>query len=385
MKKIVTIWWGNGQSHLLDAFYTYASRKYKISTIVSMSDDWRTTGELMNIFSNELGTYLPPPWDLRRCLFMMSSSPKREEFQKYLETPACQDIQISSLKIEDYFSLVGADVSFLQHLTSMISSFKYEKDICDFILPLNSSILGHKMGNILMANLFYNLQKDYKKMLQFMHHILEVEAHIIPVTTQRATIRAILWNGQVVESQNRISNVAHYSSGIADLQLVDDPKNVYQDKDVSKVIHSADYIVISPGDLFTSIISNFVIWGVREAIMQSQARVIYIWNSTNKWWETQWLTCLDFISKIERFLGRKIDAYICNNKKRHLSDQEKQVFREHRSIKGWDFLYLSDRERSELRRRNIALFESDLLDTKSLYKHDKKKLIELIESVMDCM
>jgi len=39
-KKIVTIWWGNGQSNLLDAFYKYGENKYEISSIVSMSDDW---------------------------------------------------------------------------------------------------------------------------------------------------------------------------------------------------------------------------------------------------------------------------------------------------------------------------------------------------------
>lgn len=43
-----------------------------------------------------------------------------------------------------------------------------------------------------MANLYFNLGKDYYKMLEVMHDILEVEANIIPVTTQKAYIRAIL-------------------------------------------------------------------------------------------------------------------------------------------------------------------------------------------------
>jgi len=43
-----------------------------------------------------------------------------------------------------------------------------------------------------MANLYYNLEKDYYEMLRFMHQILEVRANIIPVTTGKAYIQAVL-------------------------------------------------------------------------------------------------------------------------------------------------------------------------------------------------
>lgn len=76
--------------------------------------------------------------------------------------------------------------------------------------------------------------------------------------------------------------MAAYSSGIADLVLMEDSKYAYQHKDVFKAIKKADYIIISPGDLFTSIISNFVIGGVKEVVKKTEARIIYIGNSTNK-------------------------------------------------------------------------------------------------------
>lgn len=215
-----------------------------------------------------------------------------------------------------------------------------------------------------------------------MHKILEVEAEIIPVTTQRAYIRAVLWNGEVIETQDRISNVAAYSSGIADLELMEDSKHAYQHKDVFKAIKKADYIIISPGDLFTSTISNFVIWGVKEVIGKSDAKIIYIWNNTNKWGETQGLTYLDFVNKIERFLGRRIDIFICNNKRLNLSEDEKQSFQNNISVKGWDFLYLSQGEKSELTRRKIQYIETDLLDRESLYKHDRKSLAKILEKIL---
>lgn len=375
-KRIVTIWGGNGQSNLLDAMQRYFTWDYKISSIVSMSDDGRTTWELMKKFKDELGLHLPPPGDLRRCLFMMSGSPLRDEFQQYLETVIERDFVISELNNWDYFRLVGADEAFYDHLKSC------NADFLEYTLPLSSSVKWHKVGNILMANLYYNLWKDYHKMLELMHQLLDVGAEIIPVTTSKAYIKAILWNGEIIETQDRISNVAAYSSGIADLELMDDSKHAYQHKDVFRAIKKADYIIISPGDLFTSIISNFVIWGFKEVIGKTNAKIIYIGNSTNKWGETQGLTMLDFINKIERFLWRKIDIFVCNNKKLKLSQVEKQQFQNNISVKGGDYLYLSDGERSELERRKIQFFEADLLDRESFYKHDKKAIAKLLEQII---
>ena len=50
--KITTIWWGNWQSNLLDWLNKKFGDKIEISSIVSMSDDWRTTWELMKAFNN---------------------------------------------------------------------------------------------------------------------------------------------------------------------------------------------------------------------------------------------------------------------------------------------------------------------------------------------
>jgi uncharacterized cofD-like protein len=375
-KHIVTIGWWNGQSNLLDGLYEYYKTEIHLSSIVSMSDDGRTTGQLMKLFEEELGIHLPPPGDLRRCLFMMSDSPRRDEFQKYLETTIEKDFPIQKLTLWEYFSLVGAKEDFYEFLKNT------HPEILWYKLPLKASSKGHKVGNLVMASLYYNLDTDYQKMLEVMHQLLEVKASIIPVTTKKAYIKAILWNGEEIETQDRISNVASYSSGIADLVLMEDSKHAYQHKDVFKAIKKADTIIITPWDLFTSIISNFVIGGVKEVIGKSDAKIIYIGNSTNKWGETQWLTHLDFINKIERFLGRTIDMFICNNKRVILSEWEKESFRANVSVKWGDFLYLSSWERIELERRKIKCFEADLLDKETLYKHDKKKLVKILENTL---
>ena len=399
MIKLTTIWWGNGQSNLLDAFYDNFWNDVEITSIVSMSDDGRTTGELMCAFKDELGLHLPPPGDLRRCLFSLSGSKYRNYFTLVFEYIFLNEESIQNFTIFDLFTQVNKELLFFWRAGDLkgelkkfveletgdlYSMLKNEYgNILDFTLPLSTWLKWHKFGNILMASLYYNFEKDYNTMIQFMHNLLEVRWKVIPVTTKKARIRAILWNGETIESQDRISNVAEYSAGIADLELADCSTWASHDNKVHESIIQADYIVVWPWDLFTSIISNFIIWGVKESLQQSNAKIIFIWNSTNKWWETMWLTQVDFVNKIERFLWKRIDYFILNDKKPILSEEEQKAFKNDISVKWWDFLFLSPGEKSELQRRKVQVIEADLLDNHSFYKHNKQKISNIILDIIN--
>ena len=395
--KITTIWWGNWQSNLLDWMNKAFWDKIEISSIVSMSDDWRTTWELMKAFNNELGLHLPPPWDLRRCLFSLSESKYKSYFKLVFEYTFLNEEKISNFTIFDLFLQVHKEILFFwketefkDDLVNFVENQSWElfdylskkaKDIFEFKLPLKSTLKWHKFWNILMASLYYNFDKDYDKMLDFMHRLLKVNASVIPVTTKKAFIRAVLWNWEIVETQDKISNEANYSSGIADLELMDSSVDAVHHKKVSKAVEKADFIIIWPGDLFTSIISNFIISWVQKSIKETDAKIIYIWNNTNKWGETMWLTQLDFVNKIERFLWRRIDYFIANNKKPILSQAELESFKSDISVKWWDYIFVSNWERKELERRKIKLIEADLLDDESFYKHSKQKLLNVLEQL----
>ncbi len=397
MIKVTTIWWGNGQSNLLDWLFCYLWDKIEISSIVSMSDDGRTTWELMRAFETELDTHLPPPWDLRRCLFSLSNSKYRDYFKLIFEYTFLNESSIKNFTIFELFKQVNKELIFFwkaDFLKDEIHKFveieswdlynyisSISKDVFSFKLPLSSTLKWHKFWNLLMASLFYNLWKDYDKMLNFMHKLLEVNSEVIPVTTKKAYIKAILWNGEIIESQDRISNVANYNSGISDLELSDCSIDASHNKKVHEAIIKSDFIVIWPWDLFTSIISNFIISWVKDSIKQTKAKIIYIWNSTNKLWETNGLTQIDFVNKIERFLGRRIDIFLVNDKKLDLSSEQKQEFQNDISVKGWDYLFISNGEKLELERRKIKVIKADLLWESSFYKHSKKRLVIELEKI----
>lgn len=93
------------------------------------------------------------------------------------------------------------------------------------------------------------------------------------------------------------------------------------------------------------------------------------------------LTQLDFVNKIERFLGKRIDYFVVNNKKPNLTNAELELFKNDISVKWWDYLFVSPWEKKELERRKINLVEADLLDEKSFYKHSKVKLLNVLEKI----
>ena len=200
--------------------------------------------------------------------------------------------------------------------------------------------------------------------------------------TKKAYIKAILWNGDIIETQDRISNVADYNAWIADLELMDCSIDATHNKQVHDAIVEADYLIVWPWDLFTSLISNFIIWWVKDSIVESDAKIIYIWNSTNKWWETMWLTQLDFINKIERFLWKRIDYFLLNNAKPDLSQEEMTDFKNDISVKWWDYLFLSKWEKLDLIRRKVQVIEKPLLSSKSFYRHSKEKIIEALSEII---
>ena len=101
--KITTIWWWNGQSIILSAFNKYLPQEFEISSIVSMSDDWRTTWRLIRDFDNSFWIHLPPPWDLRRCFYTSSKSKYIYFFKHLLENIFVSNKNISDLTIKDLY------------------------------------------------------------------------------------------------------------------------------------------------------------------------------------------------------------------------------------------------------------------------------------------
>lgn len=373
--KITTIGWWNGQSNILDWFIKYFPENFFITAIVSMSDDGRTTWELMREYKKAFQNHLPPPWDLRRCLFSLSQSKYRELYKKIFETVFENNTKISDSNILSLFKIAfsqdNSDQKNFQELIHFLQ--KSYPEIIDISLPLNISLNWHKMGNILMAALFHHFW-DFSKMIDFMNQLLEVQGKVLPVTTQSAYIQAVLDNWEIIETQDKISNICDYNWKISHLELMPHSQWANTPVSITKTIWESDYIILWPGDLFTSTIANLIIWGMKESIKNSQAKIVFILNNTNKWGETENFSVMDFIIHLERYLWRKIDILVANNKKLALNSEEKQKLQSDISVKWWEYIYISENEKLFLEWRGTQIVQWDFIDRDTLYKHHKKIL-----------
>lgn len=80
-----------------------------------------------------------------------------------------------------------------------------------------------------------------------------------------------------------------------------------------KALAAADLIIVGPGDFYSSLIPNFLVAGLPEAIKKSKAKKVYIANLMTKAGHTDGFRASDYMQTIEKYLGPHFDYLIYNN------------------------------------------------------------------------
>lgn len=184
-------------------------------------------------------------------------------------------------------------------------SYRYEHG------PLHS----HSVKNLLL----HALEKvsSPEEALRHMWKICGLGDHrVIPVTNEKTELCASLRIGNVISGETNIDTLANNPLWNPEVHSISD---IYLKPEVPaselaiEAINNADYLVICPGDLYSSIIPVLLPKGIKESIKQSTAQIILIVNIMTKKGETDNYTATDFVEKIENRLGRKVDQILYNN------------------------------------------------------------------------
>jgi len=80
-----------------------------------------------------------------------------------------------------------------------------------------------------------------------------------------------------------------------------------------EAINAADVLVLGPGDLFTSTAPVLLTSGVREAIIRSEAKLLYIMNLVTHHRQTSMYTAGDHLRKVMHYVGRRFDRVLINS------------------------------------------------------------------------
>jgi len=302
MKKIVTIGGGTGSFTLLSGLKEYPIR---LSAIVSMADNGGSTG----VLRDELGVL--PPGDVRQCLVALSNS--SDSLRKLM-------------------------------------NYRFE----------NGGLGGHNFGNILLSAL-EKVEGGFLAGVKEAEKILNIKGEVIPVTESDVDLYMKLNDGTLLKGERDITvSIDIEKKGIDQYYL--NPKAKANKKAIKRIME-ADMIVIGPGNLYSSVLPNFLVDGISEAICKSKAIVVFNCNLANKEGQSEGFTLENYADIINKYLRKdRIDFVTFNTKK-----PSKKLIEKYKKQK--EYLVYFDKDI----KKNYKVIATNLLSNKisKLNKTDK--------------
>lgn len=321
MTKIVTIGGGTGSHTVLTGLKKYP---IDLTAIVTVADSGGSTGRLRD----EFGTL--PVGDFRMALAALASSEEEAQLLREL---------------------------FL---------YRFDKG--------EKGLKGHNFGNLFivaMADIF----GSYDKAIENTSQILNVKGRVLPITSEPVDLHAEYEDGSTLDEEASIDEPPEDHDGKMRISKLWVEPDIPIARKTSRAILEADYIVLGPGDLYTSIFPNLVVNGTKTAIKKSKAKIIYIENIMTKYGQTWGFTAKDHVEEVKKYLDKYPDYVLINSEKlpeRILADYEEEK----------DFPVKDDLEENS----NYEVIREDILvpkkikkvsgDTvrRSLLRHDPDKL-----------
>lgn len=318
-QKIVTIGGGTGSFTVLSGL---SELPVDITAIVSMADDGGSTG----LLRDELGVL--PPGDIRQCLVALSRSRR---------------------KMRELFN------------------YRYGK----------GGLSGHSFGNIFLSTL-EKVTGSFNKAITEAGKLLNIRGKVVPVTLTKVKLAVKLISGKILLGENRIDE-----SDLSNLKKIYLKPKAKVNPVAIKAIRQADKIIINPGSLYTSIIPNFLVKDIAQAIVKSKAKKIYICNLMNKLGQTDNFTVLDFLNKIEEYLSAGSIDYIIYNKQKPDKFLLKKYSSEGKFVELGDIKNIDKKKFIGRNLLSTKIYKQQKKDAikRTLIRHDSAKVAKIIYKI----
>ena len=252
--RIVVIGGGTGLSTMLRGL---KERTSNIVAIVTVTDNGGSSGRL----SQQMGVL--PPGDLRNCLVALSDS---------------------------------------EPTLASLFQFRFDED--------QEGLAGHSFGNLFIAAMTEIYKGNYEQAIAATSKVLAIRGKVYPSTTQNVMLLGEMEDGTIVEGETQI---AHHSLPIKRMYLR--PENTRPLLEALEAIRLADAIIMGPGSVFTSIVPNFLVDGIADAVDKSKAVKIYVCNVMTQPGETDNFTASDHLRALAQHApGRRLFDYALINK-----------------------------------------------------------------------
>lgn len=263
-QKIVTFGGGTGHFSLLRGLVEL-NQPELITAIVGTWDSGGSSGRLRT----ELGVL--PPGDIRQCLLALMEDPKQRQVAQKL----------------------------------------FDDRLADVPGPLK----GHSLGNLIAARLEH-IYKGPDRSVEAERLLFRIQARVCPVSISELNLMALLEGGKELDGESSIDLRGKNKNfnPKEKISRIYFETNADPNPEVIAAIGTADKIVFSAGDLYTSVLPHLLVGGIKEAIEQSKAKVIVVLNLMTKMGETDNFKASDYLKAFIYYLGdnKQIDYMIAN-------------------------------------------------------------------------
>ncbi len=308
---LVAIGGGTGLSALLRGLkHEVGGEIRQLTGVVTVTDDGGSSGRLRREFG------VLPPGDIRNCIVALAD-----------------------------------DEDLLARL------FQYR-------FPNGGGLLGHSFGNLFLTALT-GITGDFYQAILTAESVLSVRGKIYPATLTDVRLRGHGVSGQVYEGE---SAVGISGEELARVEL--DPPSPPAFPAAVAALEQADLILLGPGSLYTSIIPNLLIPGIRQAIGKSRARVVLLLNLMTQPGETDGMMGVDHLEAVVRHAGAGlVDAVLAS------STPIPGELLTHYAETGSAPVAV---DREALERLGVEVLDADLLAPGELIRHDSAKLARAV-------
>jgi uncharacterized cofD-like protein len=307
--RVVVVGGGTGLSTLLRGIKAYTSN---VTAIVTVADDGGSSGRLRK----EMGVL--PPGDIRNCLVALADSEPL-----------------------------------------MARLFQYRFPDGD-----PTGLGGHTFGNLFIATMSA-ITGDFEQAVKESSRVLAVRGRVLPSTLDDVVLVAECEGGLMVEGESTLS-----TCGASIRRVFLRPQDPMALPDAVEAIAGAEVIVLGPGSLFTSVLPNLLVPGIREAIRRSNALKVYVCNVMTEPGETDGFDASDHLRALFEHVGSgMVDVVVVNTGEvpPKLAERYRQEGAYPVAVDG-----------EGLRALGVSVVEGDLVSVADYARHDPERLARAI-------
>ena len=175
------------------------------------------------------------------------------------------------------------------------------------------SLAGQSFGNLFLAAM-NGISGSFDEAVHRMGDVLAITGRVLPVTNQDVHLEAEFEDGSRCLGESKIYYAKKENDcRIRQVRLV--PEHPQALPDSLEAIARADLIILGPGSLYTSIIPNFLVDGIADAIRRSRAVKALVLNVMTQDGETEGYTASDHVKAILHHAGPNVvDVCVANSR-----------------------------------------------------------------------